>query len=56
MKRLINKAKSRVTIPLLFIVCMLGLNNLLSAQDSATTDAPEAPVKIKPVKNTFSGI
>src|SRR6185436_17526880 len=56
MKLLINKAKSWFTVPLSFIVCMLMLNNRLSAQDSTATEAPEAPVKTKPVKNTFQSV
>lgn len=56
MKLVKNKTKSWSTIPLLCIVCMLGLNDTLSAQDGPAADAPEAPVKTKPVKNTFQSV
>jgi|GEM_PF-111363 len=53
----INKAKCRVTVPALFIGCLLLLSSsTLRAQDSTLAEAPQAPVKAKPVKNTFQSI
>src|SRR6185436_7080888 len=56
MKLPINKAKSWFTMVLLFIVCTLMLNAPLMAQDSTGAEAPAAPAKIKPVKNTFQSV
>lgn len=56
MKLIINKAKSWFTVNVLFIVCLLLLNGALRAQDSTTAEPPKAPVKVKPVKNTFQSV
>jgi hypothetical protein len=56
MKLLINKAKSWLTVPVLFIGCLLLLSGPLQAQDSTAAEVPQAPAKVKPVKNTFQSI
>ena len=56
MKLLINKAKPGLIAPVFFICCLLLLNGILSAQDSTMVEQPEAPVKAKPVKNTFQSV
>jgi hypothetical protein len=53
---LINKAKCWVTGPVLLIGCLLLLNGNLLAQDSTVAEAPQAAVKVKPVKNTFQSV
>jgi hypothetical protein len=53
---LINKAKCWVTVPVLLIGCLLSLNGNLLAQDSTVAEAPRAPAKVKPVKNTFQSV
>ncbi|MCC7402745.1 MAG: hypothetical protein IT214_14795 [Chitinophagaceae bacterium] len=52
-----NKSKSWLVIPALIISCLLLPSNILYAQDSTKTEEqPQAPVKSKPVKNTFQSI
>jgi len=58
MKPKINMPTRLLTLHICLIGCMLLLQANLHAQDStqATTEEVSAPVKVKPAKNTFSGI
>jgi hypothetical protein len=57
MKPIIYKSKSRLLRYAGFVLCLLLINMVVFAQDSTQTEE-SAPVvkKVKPVKNTFSGI
>ena len=57
MKLTINKTKGWLMIPVLIMSCLLLIFDKAQAQDStATKEQPQAPVKPKPVKNTFQSI
>ncbi len=62
MKRIINKSKSRPAFGICLIACILLLNSTGFAQEDSTavsttaTEETEAPVKQKPVKNTFQSV
>ena len=57
MKLKINIINRRFAIPVLLICCTFFLLSTINAQDSTqVTEEVAAPAKIKPVKNTFSGI
>lgn len=53
--KLIYKIKNSLAAGLLFAACLLQFSNGL-AQDSAAAEEPVAPVKLKPVKNTFQSV
>lgn len=55
MKPKINKDKSWFVVPALFVSSLL-LSNVLLAQDSTMAEVTEAPVKVKPAKNTFQSV
>ena len=58
MKSIINKIKSRLAFASFLIVCMFVMNSTGFAQDDSTAanNEPPAPLKIKPVKNTFQSV
>ncbi len=57
MKLIINKPATALTLRVFFITLMALLQINVWAQDStATVETPPAPVKTKPVKNTFKSI
>ena len=57
MKIIINKIKSRLTITSCLAICLFMWNGAVHAQDSTAVVAEKpAPVKKKPVKNTFQSI
>jgi|SRR5665647_150149 len=58
MKSIINKAKSLLAFASFLIICLFFLGSTGYAQDDSTAAAEEtpAPVKVKPVKNTFESV
>jgi hypothetical protein len=57
MKPIIYKSKSRLLRYAGFVLCLLLINMVVFAQDSTQTEESTPVVKkVKPVKNTFSGI
>lgn len=56
MKSFINKGTSFRVFTSFLIVCLLVLSSNSFAQDSAAVEQTPAPVKLKPVKNTFSSV
>ncbi len=57
MKSIINKIKSGFTTTAYLIICLLLISSAVVAQDdSLTVSKSAAPVKQKPVKNTFSSV
>jgi Membrane bound beta barrel domain (DUF5777) len=55
MKLKIYKTKTWMLVQAAFILLLL-LNGALLAQDSTVAEMPEAPAKVKPVKNTFQSV
>lgn len=56
MKSFINKGTRLLVFSSLLIVCLVAFSNSGFAQDSAAVEETPAPVKLKPVKNTFESI
>ena len=57
MKLILNRIKEVLfAMPALFICFMLLPNNNVQAQDSTNAEEPAAPVKVKPLKNSFKSI
>jgi len=56
MKSFINKGTSLRVLTSFLIICLLVLSSSGFAQDSAAVEVTPAPVKAKPVKNTFESI
>ncbi len=56
MKSFINKGTSLRVFTSLLIICLMVMSNSSFAQDSAAVEVTPAPVKLKPVKNTFESI
>ena len=57
MKLIVNRIKEVLfAMPALFICFMMLPSNNVQAQDSTNAEEPAAPVKIKPLKNSFKSI
>ncbi|MDP4284742.1 MAG: DUF5777 family beta-barrel protein [Bacteroidota bacterium] len=56
MKSSINKIKSLLGFVSCLIVCLFILNSTVQAQADSAAEEASAPVKLKPVKNTFQSI
>src|SRR5579885_3182525 len=56
MKLTINNKNGWLILPALMMCCLMFMFNSLRAQDSTATEEVQAPVKPKPVKNTFQSI
>ena len=58
MKNNIQKSKYWKVVPAGLVICLFMLNSTGFSQDDSTTtsDEVEAPVKLKPVKNTFQSV
>lgn len=56
MKLFIKNAKPGLTLSVFLIGCLLLGNGASRAQDSTIADVSKAPVKVKPVKNTFQSV
>jgi hypothetical protein len=55
MKRSINNIKSRLLVGAFLSICLFFISNQLNAQTDSTVETIKpAPVKVKPVKNTFN--